>query len=198
MWKSGYTFAALLMLAGLSACDKDTAVVANRAMVTATAGNQPAATTSPATVKEITATAGNASTIRFAKTPDGSPLEIKKELFDTPASREFLATGKDDYVGNAEAIARGQKLFQLYSCTQCHGPEGHGQIGPNLRGPDFRYAKDATNKGMFETIWNGSLAGMGGKGKGLMNPSDANDGLTPDEILKIIAWIRGDGKVSGN
>ncbi len=142
--------------------------------------------------------AGNAPTLSFQKTQDGSPLEIKEELFDTPVAKEFLATGKDSYIGNAEAADRGKKLYQLYSCMQCHGAEGHGQIGPNLRGPDYRYFKDATNKGMFETIWNGTLGGMGAKGKGLMDPSAPEDGLMPDEVLKIIAWIRSDGKVTGN
>jgi hypothetical protein len=30
----------------------------------------------------------------------------------------------------------------------------------------FKYAKNATNKGMFETIWNGTNGGMGAKGFG--------------------------------
>ena len=43
----------------------------------------------------------------FVTTQDGSPLVIAPELFDTPAAKEFLATGKNIYVGNAEAQARG-------------------------------------------------------------------------------------------
>jgi cytochrome c-L len=34
---------------------------------------------------------------------------------------------------------------------------------------------------------------MSAKGKGLMDPSDPNNGMTPDEILKVIAWIRSQG-----
>lgn len=136
--------------------------------------------------------------ISFVTTQDGSPLVIKAELFDTPAAKEFLATGKNTYVGNAEAVEKGKKLFQLYSCTQCHGPDAKGQVGPGLTGPDYRYPKDATNKGMFETVWHGSNGGMGAKGKGLMDPSDPNNGLTPDELLKIIAWIRSHGTATGN
>jgi cytochrome c-L len=134
----------------------------------------------------------------FVTTQDSSPLVIKAELFDTAEAKQFMATGKNPYIGNAEAIAKGKKIFQLYSCTQCHGPEAKGQVGPNLTGPDFRYPKDATNKGMFETIWHGTNGGMGAKGKGLMDPSDPNNGITPDELLKVIAWIRSHGNLTGN
>lgn len=136
--------------------------------------------------------------IAFVTTQDGQPLTIKAELFDTPAAKEFMTTGKNPYVGNAEAIEKGKKLFQLYSCTQCHGPEAKGQVGPGIIGPDYRYPKDATNKGMFETIWHGTNGGMGAKGKGLMDPTDPTNGLSPDEALKIIAWVRSHNSATGN
>lgn len=142
--------------------------------------------------------ASSGKVIDFVTTQDGSPLAIKPELFDTPAAKEFAATGKNPYIGNQEAIDKGKKLFQMYSCTQCHGGDAQGQTGPSLHGPDFKYAKNATNKGMFETIWHGTNGGMGAKGKGLMDPTDPNNGLMPDEALKIIAWVRTHGKTTGN
>ena len=137
--------------------------------------------------------------ISFVATQDGSPLKIDTALFDTPVAKNFLASGKNDYIGKEDAIAKGKKLFQLYSCTQCHGGDAGGQTGPSLHGPNFNYAKDATNKGMFETIWHGTNGGMGAKGKGLMDPSDATAGLSPDEVLLIQAWIRSHNpSLSGN
>lgn len=136
--------------------------------------------------------------IEFVTTQDGGPLTIKVELFDTPQAKEFAANGKNPYIGNAEAIEKGKKLFQMYSCTQCHGGDGQGQTGPGLHGPDFKYAKDASNKGMFETIWHGTNGGMGAKGKGLMDPTDPHNGLSVDEVLKIIAWVRIHGSSTGN
>jgi cytochrome c-L len=136
--------------------------------------------------------------VDFMATQDGSPLTIKAELFDTPEAREFAATGKNPYIGKQAAIDKGKKLFQMYSCTQCHGGDAQGQTGPSLHGPDFKYAKDATNKGMFETIWHGTNGGMGAKGKGLMDPTDPNNGLMPDEVLKIQAWIRTYSSFTGN
>lgn len=166
---------ALIMSVGIVACGKDSGK---------NAGDDKAA--------------GGGKMIEFVTTQDGKPMEIKAELFDTPAAKEFAATGKNPYIGQQEAIDKGKKLFQMYSCTQCHGGNAQGQTGPSLHGPNFRYAKDATNKGMFETIWHGTNGGMGAKGKGLMDPSDPNNGLVPDDVLKIQAWVRTHGSTTGN
>jgi len=136
--------------------------------------------------------------VSFVKTTDGSTFKLDPALFDTPAAKEFLSTGKNSYVGNAEAVAKGKKIFGMYSCTQCHGPDAKGQVGPGLVGPTFRYPKDATNKGMFETLWHGTNGGMGGKGLGIMDATDPTNGLKPDEILKVIAWVRAQGSITGN
>jgi cytochrome c-L len=173
MGRSKFSFALLLLAIALSACSK----------------NDSSATGTPE---------ASANAIEFVTTQDSKPLIINAALFDTPAAKEFLATGKNPYIGNAEAIAKGKKIFQLYSCTQCHGPEAKGQVGPGLVGPTFKYPKDATNKGMFETVWHGTNGGMGAKGVGLMDPTDPKNGITPDELLKIIAWIRSMGDITGN
>ena len=135
--------------------------------------------------------------VKFVKTTDNSEIKFPKEaLVGTDAEKEFLATGKNIYVGDAEAIKMGKKRYNLWSCTQCHGPTAKGQVGPGLTGPKYNYAKDVTNKGMFETIWAGTNGGMGGKGYGIMA---ADDGLTVDELLKIIAFVRSNGKdLTGN
>ncbi len=146
-----------------------------------------------------TALAGNdVKMLDFVTTQDGTPLVIKPELFDTSQAKQFASTGKNPYIGNTDAETKGKKLFQAYSCTQCHGGDAQGQTGPSLHGPDFHYPKNATNKGMFETIWHGTNNGMGAKGKGLMDPTDASNGLSPDEVLQVIAWIRTHGKITGN
>jgi cytochrome c-L len=158
-------------------------------------------TDTPATGSTEAASGVSGSTadaISFVDTQEGKPLVIDAALFDTPEAKQFLATGKNPYIGNEEAIARGHKVYQLYSCTQCHGPEAKGQVGPGLVGPDFKYPKDATDKGMFETIWHGTNGGMGGKGIGIMDPTDLKNGISPDEMLKVIAWIRSVGSDSAS
>ena len=177
MSKGNFSLVLMLMLVALSACDKKES------------GSAASGAAAPAASGKM---------IDFVTTQDSKPLVIDAALFDTPAAKEFMTTGKNPYVGNAEAIAKGKKVFQLYSCTQCHGPEAKGQVGPNLTGPDYHYPKNATNKGMFETVWHGTNGGMGAKGIGLMDPTDPKNGITPDELLKVISWIRSMSKVTGN
>jgi cytochrome c-L len=155
-------------------------------------------TASTASKGNLEAPAAAEQVVAFVTTQDSAPLVIDAALFDTPGAKEFLATGKNPYTADAEAIAKGKKVFQLYSCTQCHGPEAKGQVGPNLTGPDYKYPKDATDKGMFETVWHGTNGGMGAKGIGLMDPTDPKNGITPDELLKIIAWVRSVGTPAVN
>ena len=161
----------------------------------AACGSKEATTTDAAAESEPVAAVSK--TIAFVDTQESKPLLIDAALFDTPVAKEFLATGKNSYVGDEEAIAKGKRVYGLYSCSQCHGPTAQGQVGPGLVGPTFKYPKNATNKGMFETIWHGTNGGMGGKGKGIMTPTD---GMTPDEVLQVIAWIRTQGSegVTGN
>ena len=122
---------------------------------------------------------------------------IKPEYFNTPQSKQFKESGQNPYAGDQAAIEQGKKLYQLYSCTQCHGSQAQGQTAVGLTGPKFNNAKAATDKGMFEIIWGGTNAGMGPKGKGLMDPTNPDNGMSPDEILKVMAWIRSQGGDAG-
>ena len=126
----------------------------------------------------------------FTDTKSGQPLKIDSGLFNTEQSKKFLSTGENPYNGNAEAIASGKKQYQTYSCAQCHGAQAQGQTASGLTGPKYNHSKTATDKGMFEIIWAGTNGGMSGKGKGVMDPSNASNGLSPDETLRLMAWIR--------
>ncbi|PKO42923.1 MAG: cytochrome C [Betaproteobacteria bacterium HGW-Betaproteobacteria-22] len=144
------------------------------------------------------AAAGDIKKIDLVATQDGAPLKIDAKLFDTPAAKEFISTGKNPYIGDEEAIKAGKKVFNLYSCVACHGGHAEGAVAPGLTGPEFKYAKNATNKGMFETIWHGTNGGMGAKGLGLMQPDNPAEGLKVDEVLKVIAFVRSNGAINGN
>lgn len=139
------------------------------------------------------AIAADQKIVDSADAQQGKSLNIKPDQFDTEQARKFMTTGQNPYLGDQAAIAQGKKLYQLYSCTQCHGSQAQGQTAVGLTGPKFNNAKSATDKGMFEIIWGGTNAGMGAKGKGLMDPNDPKNGMSPDEILKVIAWIRSQG-----
>jgi len=129
--------------------------------------------------------------IKLEDTRNGSQLKVEA---DTEQAKQFMATGKNPYIGDKAAIAEGKKLYQLYSCAQCHGAQAQGQTAKGLTGPQFNHAKSANDEGMFEIIWAGTNGGMSGKGKGHMDPTNANNGLSADEALKVIAWIRSQGQ----
>jgi cytochrome c-L len=136
----------------------------------------------------------NAAETTFTDTKNNQPLKISPALFDTEQSKKFLATGQNPYIGDQAAIASGKKLYQSYSCGQCHGANAGGQTAKGITGPNFNHAKAANDKGMFEIIWAGTNGGMSGKGKGVMDPTDPKNGMSPDEVLKLIAWVRSQGK----
>ncbi|EUJ11485.1 Cytochrome c [Methylophilaceae bacterium 11] len=126
----------------------------------------------------------------LVSTKDGSPLGVKVVDTDTPQAKEFLATCVNPYTKafakDPEAAKAGKKKFGFYSCTQCHGPNGGGQVGPNITDSTWQYAKHITDKGMFETIAGGSNGGMFAWHNQLGNPEN----LATDDILKIEAWLR--------
>jgi len=132
-----------------------------------------------------------AQQLNFVDTRNGQPLKI---VPDTEQAKTFVRTGQNPYIGNAQAIQQGKKLYHLYSCGQCHGHQAQGQTASGLTGPRFNHAKSATDKGMFEIIHAGTNGGMSPKGRGLMDPNDPNNGLSVDEALKVIAWIRSQGE----
>ena len=148
----------------------------------------------------------------LVSTKDNSPLKIKALDTDSAQAKEFLATCKNPYTAkfaaDAEAAKVGKKVLSLNGCTGCHGGNLGGLMAPSLVknggtgafDTKWVYAKNATDKGMFETI----SAGTPGTSGGVMSTWNQNleghvgDGLTNDEILKAIAYIRtvykGDGE----
>ena len=120
--------------------------------------------------------------IVFHHALDNSVLEVKPKPneVETEAVKEFKATGKNIYVGQEQALADGRKLYQA-NCQTCHLPDGSGRIGPSLIGDNWARERAATDLGMFEIIYGGSSGAM---------QSFARRGMTQDEMLRIIAYVR--------
>ncbi len=136
---------------------------------------------------------------KLVSTKDGSPLPIKPVDTDTPEAKKFLETCINPYTklyaANTEAAKAGKKLFGYYSCTQCHGPDAGGQVGPSITDDRWQYAKHVTDKGMFETIAGGSNGGMFAWHQQVSNNPEL---LPTDDILKIIGWLRTEYKGGGD
>ena len=118
----------------------------------------------------------------FRHALDNSVLEVKPRPHEveTDAVKEFKATGKNVYVGQEQALADGRKLYQTH-CQTCHLPDGSGRMGPSLIGNKWVRERAATDVGMFEIIYGGSSGAM---------QSFARRGMTQDEMLRIIAYVR--------
>ena len=150
----------------------------------------------------------------LVSTKDGSPLKIKAVDTDTPEAKQFLETCVNPYtkiyMADAEAAKKGHREYNYNNCTGCHGGKLEGIMAPalskNSQGGQgaydqkWVYAKNATDKGMFETIAGGTPGTSGGTMFVWHNqlPDKTGDGLSTDQILKAIAYIRtqykGDGE----
>ncbi len=149
---------------------------------------------------------------KLVSTKDSSPLSIKVTDADTPQAKEFLETCVNPYT-KAYATdptlikAGGKKLFGYNGCSGCHGGKLEGVMAPSLSkfggqgAYDTRwvYAKNATDKGMFESIAGGTPGTSGGTMFIWHSqlPGKTGDGLTTDEILKIIGYIRAEYRGDG-
>jgi len=84
-------------------------------------------------------------------------------------------------IGNREAIAEGEKLYNE-TCTACHGKDGTGgELGPPVASQNRRYLRRTDNE-LFDTIKNG-IAGT------QMPPYGGQ--FTDDQMWSITAYIRG-------
>jgi cytochrome c-L len=122
-----------------------------------------------------------AAAVEFLNALDDSPIDmspIKGEVF-TDAVKSFQETGKNPYVGNADAIAAGKALYDA-NCQVCHKPDGSGGMGPSLIDDTYVNKRVNTDVGMFEVIHSGAA--------GAMRPFSKR-GITQDQILQMIAYI---------
>jgi cytochrome c-L len=118
----------------------------------------------------------------FKSPLDNSPMtfELQPGEVETPAVKKFKETGDNDYRGNADAIADGEKLY-VSNCMVCHGVDGTGKMGPALVGKDVVYKQVLTDPGMFSIIYGGATGAM---------QSFHRRGMKQDEMLRIIAYVR--------
>lgn len=123
-------------------------------------------------------------------------MNIKPTPQDTPAAKEFLKTGVNQYTAiylKDKAQAQdGKKIFQMYGCIACHGGNAGGMTGPDLTDNNFNNSKIGTDVGMFEVIAGGTENGMTARHEQVANNPDL---LSTDEILKAVAWIRSMSRV---
>ncbi|WP_018411260.1 cytochrome c(L), periplasmic [Methyloversatilis thermotolerans] len=115
---------------------------------------------------------------RFFNTIEGTPLDFSGKD-ESAAVKEFKQTGYNPYNDSKEKIAEGESLFST-ACSGCHGHHAEGKLGPGLADDYWTYPNNATDPGLFSSIYGGL--------QGMMGPQSGH--LSQDEILTIMAWIR--------
>jgi cytochrome c oxidase cbb3-type subunit III len=91
------------------------------------------------------------------------------------------AAGPHPAIGNREAIAEGEKLYNE-TCTACHGKDGTGgELGPPVAAQNRRYLR-RTDDEIFDAIKNGIT--------GTQMPPYTGQ-FTDDQIWRVTAYIRG-------
>jgi cytochrome c(L) len=86
---------------------------------------------------------------------------------------------KNPFDGDPAAAAEGKKLFLKTGCYACHGHEAEGAVGPDLTDDEWIY--QPTDAMIFNTINRGRPGTV-------MAPF--GDQLKPEEIWKIVEWLR--------
>ncbi|MFC7054131.1 cytochrome c(L), periplasmic [Hansschlegelia quercus] len=120
--------------------------------------------------------------ITLNNTITGEPLNLDDappDGRDVAGFKEFMQTGKNPYVGNKDCLAKGEELFNG-ACSGCHGHLAEGKIGPGLNDAYWTYPGNATDKGMFETVFGGASGQMG----------PMYNSVNVDEMLITMAWVR--------
>jgi hypothetical protein len=126
---------------------------------------------------------GNKTSLQLAQSPKGSI--------------------KDPYIGNKAAIAEGAGFFSGAGCPGCHGGGGGGGICPPLIDGVWIYGGDPDT--LFRLIALGSVdlqkqgySRMAIESVVAPMPSFGSIIPSPDNILKIIAWIMSHYDSKGN
>ena len=86
---------------------------------------------------------------------------------------------KNPYTGDAAAIEDGRQLWAETGCYSCHGENAEGAVGPDLTDDEWVYRP--TDKTLYRAI---------AEGRSGTNMVGWSTSLKPDEIWKIIAYIR--------
>jgi len=97
---------------------------------------------------------------------------------------------KNPFAGDPKAIKEGRTIFLESGCAKCHADGATGGKGPNLTDGDWLISGE--DGALFHTIQKGRKR----KGQKEEMPS-WEEALEPEDIWKVITWIRSISKGDG-
>jgi mono/diheme cytochrome c family protein len=129
----------------------------------------------------------------------GAAKETSRQL----VARSPKGSLKNPYIGNKQPIAEGYKLFTGYGCNGCHGGGVGGGICPPLIDGVWIYGGSDDTFFRLVTLGSVDLQKEGYSRMAIENvvapmPSFGSIVTSPDDIWKIIAWIRSHYDSKGN
>src|SRR4051812_21205700 len=102
---------------------------------------------------------------------------VQPERSDGPRGHTREARGARHVTQNAYALSEGQRLFEAFNCSGCHGGGGGGHIGPALTDAAWRYG--ASIEEVHRSITEGRPLGMPAFGALITDP----------EIWQLSAYV---------
>jgi mono/diheme cytochrome c family protein len=190
-----------LIIAGLGAAGF--AIAAEQTTATAPGAQAPQAGQAPAppavSAQQGQAPAGaqaQSGAQQATATPaSGNPQDIAKS-----AEKGTLKSPYPDFAGVAD---EGHQKFMSAGCNGCHGGTGGGGMGPPLTNPVWVYGSDDDTLFRLISLGSDELKKQGYNRKGSENvvgpmPPMGTVFKSPDDIWKVIAWIRSVNPSSAN
>ena len=108
-------------------------------------------------------------------------LPFSASLFAQRGAGPTAAAPANPAIGNPQAIAEGEKLYNE-TCTSCHGKDGTGgELGPPVAAQNRRYLR-RTHQEIFDTIKNGITGTQ-------MPPYQGQ--FTDDQVCQVTAYLAG-------
>ena len=90
--------------------------------------------------------------------------------------KQLVIADVNPFSGDLTAIGEGRKLYEV-KCSDCHGLEGEGGTGPDLRILGARMKKE--NKKVFKIVYFGTKNGM----------PTWKEALGTEKIWKVLAYV---------
>jgi mono/diheme cytochrome c family protein len=183
----------LLLIAGLGAsgfagaADQTTPAPANSPMPQAGQAPAPPAASAQQGQAPAAGQAQSGAQQATATPATGNPQDIAKSA--------EKGTLKSPYPDFASVADEGHKKFMGAGCNGCHGGTGGGGMGPPLTNPVWVYGSDDDTLFRLISLGSDELKKEGYNRKGSESvvgpmPPMGTVFKSPDDIWKVIAWIR--------